>query len=39
MFSLPPKSACIASIVRVYVGSHVFEDLDYTWAYAFFIWN
>ncbi|KAF2997257.1 hypothetical protein E8E14_001573 [Neopestalotiopsis sp. 37M] len=31
--------ACIASIVRVYVGSHVFEDLDYTWAYAFFIWN
>ncbi|KAH6659727.1 hypothetical protein BKA67DRAFT_545547 [Truncatella angustata] len=31
--------ACVASIVRVYVGSHVFEDMDYTWAYAFFIWN
>ncbi|KAM0810935.1 hypothetical protein AB5N19_11288 [Seiridium cardinale] len=31
--------ACVASIVRVYVGSHLFQDFDYTWAYAFFIWN
>ncbi|KAI1845733.1 hypothetical protein JX265_000088 [Neoarthrinium moseri] len=31
--------ACVASIVRVVIGIHVFEDPDFLWNYSFFIWN
>ncbi|KAK7973869.1 hypothetical protein PG989_015717 [Apiospora arundinis] len=31
--------ACIAAIVRVYLGAHIFEDPDFTWTTAFFLWN
>ncbi|KAK7917472.1 hypothetical protein PG985_011080 [Apiospora marii] len=31
--------ACIAAIVRVYLGAHIFENADFTWSTAFFLWN
>ncbi|KAK8074120.1 hypothetical protein PG994_005019 [Apiospora phragmitis] len=31
--------ACIAAIVRVYLGAHIFENTDFTWSTAFFLWN
>ncbi|KAK8023755.1 hypothetical protein PG993_011821 [Apiospora rasikravindrae] len=31
--------ACIAAIVRVYLGAHIFENADFTWSNAFFLWN
>ncbi|KAK8068338.1 hypothetical protein PG996_007450 [Apiospora saccharicola] len=31
--------ACIAAIVRVYLGAHIFENVDFTWSTAFFLWN